>query len=71
MDGSIAVIREGLERDGFALDVEVMSLGGRELTKLTYIHAPEPIYLLVSDDTLFTVGGADDAPATELVRQIP
>lgn len=67
-----ALIREILGREAQAdVPADVISLGGKRLTRLVPPLADEPLYLLVSQDTIFLIGGADEPEADELIRQIP
>lgn len=67
-----ALIREILGREAQAdVPADVISLGGKRVTRLVPPLADEPFYLLVSQDTIFLIGGADEPEADELIRQIP
>ena len=67
-----ALIREILGREAQAdVPADVISLGGKRVTRLVPPPADEPLYLLVSQDTIFLIGGADEPEADELIRQIP
>lgn len=67
-----ALIREIVGREAQAeIPADVISIGGRPVTRLVSPVARRPIYLLVSQDTIFLIGDADEPEADELVRQIP
>ncbi len=67
-----ALIREILGREAQAdIPADVMSLGGKRVTRLAAPLADEPLYLLVSQDTIFLIHGVDEPEADELIRQIP
>lgn len=67
-----ALIREILGREAQAdVPTDVISLGGKRVTRLVPPLADESLYLLVSQDTIFLIGGADEPEADELIRQIP
>jgi hypothetical protein len=67
-----ALIREILRREAQAdVPADVISLGGRRVIRLVPPLADEPLYLLVSQDTIFLIGDADEPEADELIRQIP
>ena len=67
-----ALIREILGREAQAdVPADVISLGGKRVTRLVSPIGDEPLYLLVSQDTIFLIGGADEPEADELIRQIP
>jgi hypothetical protein len=65
------VTRNIVEQDGEELRVEPVSLGDKRVTKLDHTKAPRPIYLFVTDDTLFTVADATEATAADWFGQIP
>ncbi len=67
-----ALIREILGREAQAdIRADVISLGGKRVTRLVPPLPYEPLYLLVSLDTIFLIGFADEPEAEELIRQIP
>ena len=67
-----ALIREILAREAQAdVPADVISLGGKRVTRLVPPLADESLYLLVSQDTIFLIVGADEPEAVELIRQIP
>jgi hypothetical protein len=67
-----ALIREILTREAQAdVPADVISLGGKRVTRLVPPLDDEPLYLLVSQDTIFLIGGANELEADELIRQIP
>ncbi len=67
-----ALVREILARETQAdVPADVISLGGKRVTRLVSPLADEPLYLLVSQDTIFLISGADEPDADELIRQIP
>jgi hypothetical protein len=67
-----ALLREILGREAQAdVPADVISLGGKRVTRLVPPLADEPLYLLVSQDTIFLIHSADEPEADELIRQIP
>ena len=67
-----ALLREILGREAQAdVPADVISLGGKRVTRLVSPIGDEPLYLLVSQDTIFQIGGADEPETDELIRQIP
>ena len=67
-----ALLREILGREAQAdVPADVIVLGGKLVTRLVPPLADEPLYLLVSQDTIFLIVGADEPEADELIRQIP
>lgn len=72
LDEETALIREILGRDAQAeITAEVISIGGKPVTRLASPVGKRPIYLLVSLDTIFLIGNADESEADELIRRIP
>ena len=62
-----ALIREIIGREAQAvIPADVISLGGKRVTRLVSPAADEALYLLVSQDTIFLVGSADESEADEL-----
>jgi hypothetical protein len=67
-----ALLREILGREAQAdVPADVIFLGGKLVTRLVPPLADESLYLLVSQDTVFFIVGADEPEADELIRQIP
>ena len=67
-----ALLREILGREAQAdVPADVISLGGKRVTRLVPPLADEPLYLLASQDTIFLIHSADEPEADELIRQIP
>lgn len=68
----IALIREIVAREAqAAIPADIISIGGKPVTRLVPPGSNRPIYLLASQDTIFLIGDADEAEADELIRQIP
>jgi hypothetical protein len=66
------LIREILRREAQAdVPADVISLGGKRVIRLVPPLADEPLYLFVSQDTIFLIGDADEPEADELIRQVP
>lgn len=68
----IALLREIIERDAqAAVPVDVISLGGKAATRLMSPNSDRALYLVLSQDAVFLIGGADEREADDLISQIP
>ncbi len=67
-----ALLREILGREVEAeVPADVISVGDRRVTRLVPPRPYKPLYLLVSQDTIFLIAFADEHEADEFIRQIP
>lgn len=70
--GETALLREILRREAQAdVPADVIFLGDRRVIRLLPPLADKPLYLVVSQDTVFMIVDADEPEADELIRQIP